>query len=202
MQFIGITGGVGCGKSAVMRELAKRYNCVCFSADDIARDLRSPGCECFEQIVEAFDKMDVFVRNDSGEIVDIDSDKMAKLVFRQHDKLFLLNSIIHPAVKRYILSQVESARRLGKVDYLFFEAALIFEEGYDKLCDGVMYIRSPEYIRRQRLKESREYSDEKIDAIMAAQLSDDEFACRATYVIDNDLNIEVTMNRIEAALTK
>lgn len=81
-----------------------------------------------------------------------------------------MNAIIHPAVKVYIL-QKWIRKESGTYCILFLEAALLIEEGYGKVADELWYIHADADIRRRRLKESRNYTDEKIDRIFASQLS-------------------------------
>ena len=80
-----------------------------------------------------------------------------------------VNSIIHPAVKEWILKEIHSENEKNELDFLFIEAALLIEDGYLNIVDEMWYIYAREEVRRARLKTSRNYSDEKIDAIMQSQ---------------------------------
>ena len=86
------------------------------------------------------------------------------------------------------------------MDFLFIEAALLIECGYDKIVDELWYIYADKEVRRQRLKESRGYSDEKIDNIFKNQLSEDKFRSHCKVVIDNSGTLEDTCKQIDRAL--
>jgi dephospho-CoA kinase len=88
-------------------------------------------------------------------------------------------------VKDYLLEKLEEAKRSGKVKLFFVEAALLIECGYGELVDEMWYVHARKSVRRKRLKESRGYSDEKIDQIMKAQLSEEAFRKGSDFVIDN-----------------
>ena len=89
----------------------------------------------------------------------------------------------------------------NEVDYFFIEAALLIENGYKAIVDEMWYIYCPEELRRGRLQKSRGYSDNKINAIMAAQLSDKEFRDNCDVVIDNGGSIESMRLQVSAALS-
>ncbi len=183
MKFIGITGGVGAGKSMVMGYLESLEGTIVLLADDLAKELMVPGTKCHEQIVAEF-----------GEL---SPQEMAAVVFANSLKREKLNSIVHPAVKAEVLSRVKQARQEGGVKYFFFEAALLLEDGYDKLCDELWYIYAPEEVRRARLKETRGYSDERIDKMFASQLPESEFRKKCTHVIDNSKTVVETSAQID-----
>jgi len=169
MKFIGITGGVGAGKSAVLSYLEKNSNCRILIADNIARSLYEKGSDCFEKIVSV---IGIECVDENGLI---DHKKMAEVIFSDNSRREAINDIVHPAVKKYILQEVEMERERGEIDFLFLEAALLIDDGYDKICDELWYIYVPEEIRRERLKVSRGYSDKKIDNIFKSQRKDEDF---------------------------
>ena len=89
-------------------------------------------------------------------------------------------------MKEYILKEVEKERRSGSTDYVVLEAALLIEDGYDKICDELWYVYVTEENRRKRLIENRGYSDEKIEQMFAAQLSEGEYRRHCQVIIDNN----------------
>ena len=97
MKTIGITGGVGAGKSTVLAYLEKKYNAFVIQADEVGHIVMAPGQECYQPVIDLFGK-DV-IKNDKT----IDRKRVSDVVFEQPDFLSRLNGIIHPAVKRYIL---------------------------------------------------------------------------------------------------
>ena len=162
MKFIGITGGVGAGKSAILEYIAEHYNAKVMLADEIAHDLMMPGTKCYDTIKEAFGAEDIFLQDGS-----FDRLKMAQVIFSDETKREQMNGIVHPAVREYILEVYEAEKTKGALDFLILEAALLIEEHYDEICDELWYIYTSEENRRERLRENRGYSDEKIDGIFA-----------------------------------
>lgn len=194
MKIIGITGGVGAGKSAVLDYLAEKYNCRVIKADLAAHQLEEPGGACFEPLVALLGK----------EILDaagkIDRQKMAARIFADRGLLQKVNDIVHPAVKQYLLSQIAKEKESGKRDFLFIEAALLIEEGYAGIVDELWYIRADESVRRRRLKVNRGYTDEKIDAILKSQLAEDDFLKHCGVVIENNSALFSVYEQIEKEL--
>ena len=104
MKIIGITGGVGAGKSTVLAYLEEKYNAFVIQADEVGHIVMEPGQECYEQVIRLFGK-DVIKKDKT-----IDRKRVSDVVFGQPDLLERLNRIIHPAVKRYILRSLEEQK--------------------------------------------------------------------------------------------
>ena len=194
MKIIGITGGVGAGKSQVLEYLRRRPGCRVIIADQVAHALEEPGGVCLEQIVDLLGQ-EILTADGS-----IDKGKMASRIFGDEKLLAQVNGIVHPAVKREICRVIEEERKTGRLRYLFIEAALLIEDGYEQIVDEMWYIHAKEQIRRQRLKESRHYPDEKIDRIMQGQLSEAEFYRHCPVVIENNDTMESVYRQIEEKL--
>lgn len=195
MRFIGITGGVGAGKSEILAYLKKRKDTRVLLADEIAHDLMLPGSECYERICTRFP--DESLRDEKGMF---QKEQLAKVIFQDAANREAMNEIVHPAVKEYVKEVFGEEQRKGQLKYLFLEAALLIEEQYDKICDELWYIYTSEENRRIRLKESRGYSDAKIDAIFASQLTEEEFKKACKVVIDNNGSREELYKQIEEGL--
>lgn len=188
MKILGITGGVGSGKSEVLKYMQDAYGaCVC-RMDDTARELQRRGTDCFEQIVRAFG---VSVVNDSGEL---DRKKLGKTVFGDREKLNILNGIVHPAVIREVSREINEKKREG-IQLYVVEAALLPDAGRE-LCDEMWYIYAQEHVRRERLKASRGYTDGQISRMIASQPGEDEFRAACSVVIDNSGPFEDTKRQI------
>lgn len=196
MKVIGITGGVGAGKSDILDFLANNSNCRVLVADKLARQLECRGNVCYGPIVELLGED---ILDEDKQIV---PQKMAAAIFSDNNLLMEVDNIIHPAVKEKILEYISDEDKAGKIDYFFIEAALLIEDGYDLICDELWYIYTTEENRRIRLKESRGYSDEKIDSIMASQLDEETFRRYCSVVIDNNGTIEETKEQLKAILDK
>ncbi len=193
MKVIGITGGIGSGKSRVLSYMKEKFDaCIC-QADHVAWELQEPGQKCYAQIVEHFGKD---VLNDDGTI---NRKKLGEIVFGDKEELLALNDIMHPAVKETIANRIQTEREKHS-KYFVIEAALLLEDGYNQICDEMWYIYTDEETRRLRLKESRAYTDEKIDAIMASQLSEEVFCKECQIVIDNSGDFEDTCYQIDKAM--
>ena len=190
MKIIGVTGGVGAGKSMVLNYLEKRYGAKLILADLVGHEMMEPGHEAYEQVVKVFGQEIV------SEDKTIDRKALGAIVFADEKKRMILNRIIHPAVRQEILRRLEEAE-LSHLSYVVVEAALFLEENYDAFCNETWYIYTSEDNRRLRLKESRGYSDEKIDRMFAAQKSHEEFLERCQFVIDNNGSAEETHRQID-----
>lgn len=193
MKVIGITGGIGSGKSRVLSYIEETFKAAVCQADRVALLLQQPGQECYEEIISVFGKR---ILQTDGQL---DRTKLAEIVFADTAKLNRLNQIVHPAVKAYIKQKIEQERLNGTACF-FLEAAILIETQYDLLCDELWYIYAEEYIRRERLKSCRGYSDSKIDRIFAAQLTEEEFRSRCDKVIDNSGQFELTCAQLKQAI--
>ena len=195
MKIIGITGGVGSGKSQVLSFVQKEYQGYVCEADRVAWDLQNPGQSCYAQIVDIFG---ADVLNDDQTI---DRKKLGGIVFANPEKLQRLNRIMHPEVKKAILKIIGAEKEKGTTLF-FLEAALFFEDSYDELCDEVWYIYTNEEIRRSRILSSRDYDDEKVTAIMKSQKSDAFFREKSHRVIDNNGDFSQTILQIKEVVDK
>ena len=190
MKIIGVTGGVGAGKSTVLNYLEKCYGAKLILADLVGHEVMEPGHEAYEQVVKVFGQEIV------SEDKTIDRKALGAIVFADEKKRMILNRIIHPAVRQEILRRLEEVELLH-LSYVVVEAALFLEENYDAFCDETWYIYTDEKIRRQRLKESRGYSDERIDQIFRSQKTHEEFQKRCLFMIDNNGSEEETFRQID-----
>lgn len=194
MKVIGITGGVGSGKSLVLAYLEKKANVFVIEADKLAHDLQKQGNLCYDSIVGEFG---LSILSENGEI---DRAKLGNIVFSDEKKLLKLNEIVHPIVKNEIIKTIDTIRKKQNFQYVFIEAALLIEEHYDQICDELWYIYVKPHIRMERLAESRGYTKEKTENIMSKQLEDDSFFKACQVVIDNNNSIEDTYRQIEEEL--
>ena len=127
MKILGITGGVGSGKSEVLAFLQEAYGAVIAPLDDAARRLQQKGQPCFARIVEAFG------RDILGADGELDRGKLAEAVFFDSKKLALLNTIVHPEVRRWTEQDISQKESEGVRLYLL-ESALITDVDYGDLC--------------------------------------------------------------------
>lgn len=193
MRKIGITGGVGAGKSTILEHLEKKYNAKIYLADRIAHYLEEPGRPCYNELVSAFGNS---ILDDNAYI---SPKEFATVIFNDKNALEKVNSIIHPQVKKFILEKINEEEENG-TELFVLEAALLIEDGYLNILDEIWYIHTDDEIRRARLKASRGYSDEKIDSIMAKQMSPEEFRKYCRYTIDNSGSEEDTRKELDKIL--
>ena len=125
MKIIGITGGVGAGKTQILKYIEEHYSCRIIRADEAAHLLEEPGQECYEQLVTLLGKE--ILQQDGM----IDKAAMADRIFGNPQILEQVNAIIHPAVKQYILEQINYEKKAQNVAFFFIEAALLIEEHYE-----------------------------------------------------------------------
>jgi dephospho-CoA kinase len=163
MKVIGITGGIGSGKSLVTRIMKERYGALVLDTDGIAKKQMEPGGVSYQEVVEFFGS------NILTEDGTIDRRKLSVIVFDDKDKLLRLNEITHPKVLLEVKQEIALHRSLEDVPYLIIETALMIESGYDFVCDEVWYVYAPEEKRKEWLKLERNYSQEKIDSIFENQ---------------------------------
>ncbi len=189
MRIIGITGGVGAGKSRVLDFLQERYGASVYKADEVAKELQKKGEACYDEIVADFGEA---ILDPEGEL---DRIKLAEIIFSDPQKLQRLNQIVHPAVREYLLLHIEEERK-KQTKYMIIEAALLLEEGYDEICDEIWYIYASEEVRKERLMRSRGYGEEKVARIMASQLPEDVFRSRCSASVENNRDFEDTMRQI------
>lgn len=200
MKFIGITGGVGAGKSQVLKYLKQKNGVQVVLADEVARDLMEPGGDCYAGILQLFQTHGIakadMVLADGG----LNRPAIAKALFQEESLRQELNAYVHPAVKDTILRLVEQARQQGDIQWFFVEAALLIEEHYDEVCDDLWYIYTSEENRRLRLQASRGYSIEKIQSIMEHQQSEDTFRRYCKVWIDNNGDFSNTKSALDRAM--
>ena len=195
MITIGITGGVGAGKSTVLDFLAEKYQAYVMKADEIAHLVMEPGQECYEPVIALFGKQ--IIKDDKT----IDRRQVSDVVFSHPDMLERLNEIIHPAVKRYIRRQMELKRQQGQ-KICVVEAALLLEDHYQEFCDTIWYIHTDQEIRIRRLMENRGYTREKSISIIASQAPEEFFRANADYVVVNNTDLKETWQQIEEGIRK
>lgn len=193
MKVIGITGGVGAGKSAVLSYLEETYDARVILADWVANKIKEPGECCYDPIVKL---LGVHVLQEDGFI---DRKRMGQMIFSDPELLRKTNEILHPAVKTYIINEKKKAKEEG-VSLFVIEAALLLEDNYRAICDELWYIYTREEVRRERLKVSRNYTDDYITSIMGKQLPDEVFRRECDFVIDNSDLLEHTKAQIDCKM--
>ncbi len=188
MKVLGITGGVGSGKSKVLNYLREEYGASVCQMDETARELQRRGTPCFERIVREFGREVV------GEDGELDRAALGKIVFEDAGKLERLNEIVHPEVLLKVRRDIREKAK-ENVRLYVVEAALLPVAGRE-LCDELWYIYADERVRRERLSRSRGYTGEKTSQMIASQPGEEMFRKACTVVIDNSGTFEDTKRQI------
>ncbi|MEG7530498.1 MAG: dephospho-CoA kinase [Hungatella sp.] len=187
MRVIGITGGVGAGKSKILDLLKQEYHARVIQADVVAKQLMEPGQIGYERLKVQFGTR--FLTKEGL----TDRKKLADSMFKDSEVLTTVNGIIHPLVWQQIQDEIsKSAATLVVV-----EAALPVENPRD-IYDELWYVYTSVDNRIQRLMESRGYTREKSLSMMANQPSEQAFRALADRVIDNNGSPEETKQQLEA----
>ena len=196
MYFIGITGGIGAGKSEVLNYIRQHYRCEIYLADEVAHLVKEPGSPAYGRLLKLLGQEVI------GADGTIDRGKMADRIFASPALLEQVNQIIHPAVKTWLLDNLQRAKEGGETELFFVEAALLIEGGYLALVDEMWYIYANEVVRRKRLQEIRGYSDEKISRIFASQLTEERFRESCSLVIDNGGSFQESCLQVDRRLAE
>lgn len=194
MKIIGITGGVGSGKSEVLNILENDHHAKIIQSDHVAHELMVPGAKSYDAIVYAFGNK---ILNDDQTI---NRPALGEIVFHDETKLSLLDSITHKNVDEEILARIDAFGKEEPDGLVVVESALLVGAGYEKKFDQLWYIYTREEVRYERLKASRGYSDEKIAQMIAKQQSEEQFKSMASHVIDNSGDLADTKAQIAKIL--
>ncbi|MGN0421503.1 MAG: dephospho-CoA kinase [Lachnospiraceae bacterium] len=190
MKIIGITGGVGAGKTQILEYLNNKYGATICQADAVGKKLQKKGTECFDAIVAHFGTE---ILDAKGEL---DREKLADIVFSDKVELSVLNSIVHPAVKEEIYKKIAKEERKN-TNLFILESAILIEDHYEEICDELWYIYVEDSIRKKRLIYARGYDSKKVDDIIAAQLPKSMFMKHCDRVIDNSNTFEETKIQLD-----
>jgi dephospho-CoA kinase len=174
MLKIGLTGGIGSGKSTVAR-IFEVLGIPVYYADEAAKKLMIENEELKNSIINAFGK-------DAYNNGNLNREYIAGLVFNNKEKLFVLNSLVHPVTIKDALNWFQKQ----KAPYIIKEAALIFESGSNKDLDYVIGVRSPIGIRIRRAMNRDNISEEQVKTRMDKQMEEEEKLRLCNYVIVND----------------
>ena len=196
MRIIGITGGIGTGKSTILHLLECEYQAYIVETDKLAHELMLPGNAIYRKIVEYFGT-DILLEDGS-----IDRGKLGSIVFKKEAELEALNHIVHPAVKQYILEDIRQKKAGGQVNLYVIEAALLIEDGYKEICDELWYIYVEKEERISRLLNGRGGTREKWENIIANQSSEEFYKKYCDKIVENGENVQKTADIVHDLLCK
>ena len=177
-MVIGITGGIGSGKSVVTSLLRDKFDAAVIDTDTIGHEVMESGKSAYKKVV------DIFGNEVLAEDGSIDRKKLGSLVFGNRELLYKLNSIIHPAVEAEVDKRIAEFTK-KKYKYIALETALLIKVGYNRKCDKVWFVYADKDIRLKRLYDNRGIDKEKAIKIFESQNSEEEFRQIADDVINN-----------------
>lgn len=185
MKVIGITGGIGAGKSRVLDILREEYHASVIQTDQVAKDLERPGMAGYEVLVKAFGR-DILSRDKT-----IDTQALSALIFRDDSARKKINAIMHPMTWQTCVRMV----RESNADLIALESAL-FDPESRRLCGEIWYVDAAEDTRVARLMKNRGYSREKALSMIASQPSSQDYRTLADRVIDNNGTLDEVRRQI------
>lgn len=188
MKVIGLTGGIGSGKSTVSQFLAE-LGAVIINADKVGHEAFKPDTKLWLEVVDAFGRQ---ILTPSG---DIDRKKLGEIVFGSPESLAKLNQIMHPRMYDIVKAQLEEYRRQG-VEVVVLEAPLLIEANWTSLVDEVWVTIAAEATVLSRLREQKGLSGEEALARIRAQLSSEERVKQADVIIDTDCDLDELKARV------
>jgi dephospho-CoA kinase len=192
--LVGLTGGIGAGKSTVARMLAER-GAVVIDADDLARRAVDPGTPGLDRLVEAFGRE--VLAADGG----LDRERMAALAFSDPDARRRLEAVVHPEVARLLAEELQ--RHLDGDDVVVYSVPLLVERNLGAMMDVVVTVSAGADDRVRRLAADRGMDESQVRERMAAQVSDAEREAAADVVLRNDgslAELEEQVQRLWASL--
>jgi len=175
MKKIGITGGIGSGKTTVC-EIFKLLGVQAFHADDEAKNLQNNDLHIREQLIKLFGR---HIYSPDGML---DRKKLAGLIFNDSDVLAKVNSIIHPAVRKSFLKWTEDHQ---DADYILYEAAILLESGYASDFDRTILVLADEKIRIERVIKRDHVSEELVKQRINNQMPEAQKIKMVDLIIEN-----------------
>lgn len=179
MKIIGLTGGIGSGKTTVSN-LFEELGVPVIDADVIARQVVEPGQAALTEIRQQFGDG---VIDEGGHL---DRDALRQIVFGHPERRRTLEALLHPAIEQEMLDQASQL----KTHYCLFVIPLIIEAQQQHLVDRILVVDAPDQLRRQRVKQRSQLDDKQIDAIFAAQVNRDARLRHADDIIYNSSNLD------------
>lgn len=192
-MLVGITGGIGSGKTTVSKMFSEFENVQIYHADEEAKRLMNTSEIIKRKIIKEFSQE---AYNEEG----LNRSFLAKIVFESKERLKVLNSIVHPEVHKHLQGFIA---KHNKKDYILYENAILFENGSHKLCDKIITVSVPQDIRVKRVMKRDGVDKETVLNRVKNQWSDTKKTIQSHYLIINlDLtNVWFDVKRIHNKLT-
>ena len=185
-MVIGLTGGIGSGKSTVVKMFSKFKNIAIYIADDEAKNLMNSSEEIKTKLIVAFGD-EVYINKT------LNKPYLANIVFNNKKKLAVLNTIVHPVVNDHLQKFI--AKNSDKT-YIIYENAILFENGSTVFCDKIITVTAPEHIRIQRVLKRDTSTIAAVKSRIQNQWSQTKKVLQSHYIIENN-----TLTKTEAEVT-
>lgn len=199
MKLIGLTGGIGSGKSTVA-QLLLSHGWVVVDADQIARDIVEPGQPALAELADAFGE-DILQADGS-----LDRGLLASRAFASREQTDLLNSITHPRIQEETQARFAAARRAG-ADFVVYDMPLLIDKGLHKDMEATIVVDVDAEERVRRLVNYRGLDEGDARRRIAAQIPDDVRRAAADFIIDNngareelDAQVDGVVEKLRASL--
>jgi dephospho-CoA kinase len=189
VKLVGLTGGVGSGKSTVA-EMMRELGADVVDADEATHAVYEPGSPGFAAVVREFGE----AYADGGRI---DRSRLGELVFGDDDARRRLNSIVHPLVREWMAQRTAEAAERG-AQVVVQDVPLLFENGLERLFSSIVLVYVPEDVQVERLVSGRGFTPERARAMIAAQMPIENKRGLAHHVINNSGNREDTLAQVKA----
>ena len=174
-MVVGLTGGIGSGKSTILKMFSEFKNIAIYMADDEAKKLMHTSPEIKTRLVSEFGK-ETYINNE------LNRPYLASIVFKNKEKLALLNSIVHPVVNEHLQNFI---KQNSDKAYILYENAILFENRSDAFCDKIITVTAPEEVRINRVVKRDNSTIEEVKNRMKNQWSVIKKTLQSNYIIDN-----------------
>ncbi len=174
-MVIGITGGIGSGKSTVVKMFSQFKNIAIYIADDEAKKLMNSSDEIKTQLISEFGE-EVYINNE------LNKPYLANIVFNDKDKLGFLNTIVHPVVNSHLQHFI---LQNSNKEYVLYENAILFENGSNAFCDKIITVTAPEKTRIERVLKRDNSTIEAVTNRIKNQWSQSKKTLQSNYIIQN-----------------
>lgn len=174
-MVIGLTGGIGSGKSTVVNMFSEFENIAIYIADDEAKKIMNTSAKIKPQLIAEFGE-EVYINNE------LNRPYLASIVFNNKEKLATLNAIVHPVVNTHLQNFIKEN---SNKDYILYENAILFENKSDSFCDKIITISAPEDVRINRVIKRDSSTIEDVKSRMRNQWNETKKALQSNYLIEN-----------------
>ncbi|MGG6232209.1 dephospho-CoA kinase [Tenacibaculum sp. SDUM215027] len=174
-MVIGLTGGIGSGKSTIVKMFSEFENIAIYIADDEAKKLMNTSAEIKNQLITEFGEQ-VYINNK------LNKPYLASIVFNNKERLSTLNAIVHPVVNKHLQHFIKEN---SNKDYILYENAILFENGSDSFCDKIITVTAPIDIRINRVIKRDNSTIEEVKSRIKNQWNETKKNLQSNYLIEN-----------------